>query len=206
MFCGARRAARRIATARDGAYGAVLGTASGAVSGASQAYVYRFARGVGGSAWSHHSNDIPFWFGALEAVAAGGPPVPKGNTRMLITTYLIAPLIRLSRQGDPPSQNRQYAHADYNLDLIAPLIRQCGRRGTNGRHGHPPGELCTHGSARRRLGRRPLACLYDRRTDLAAPRHGSAGWKRRFGRRAQSHARGGRACNPVCLLGRAPHV
>ena len=86
MFCGARRAARRIATARDGAYGAVLGTASGAVSGAYQAYVYRFARGVGGSAWSHHSNDISFWFGALEAVAAGGPPVPKGNTRMLITT------------------------------------------------------------------------------------------------------------------------
>ena len=114
MFCGARRAARRIAAARDGAAGAVpsaepsavpsavSGAMSGAVSGAvpsavsgvPQAYVYRFARGVGGSAWSHHSNDIPFWFGALEAVAAGGPPVPKGKTRMLITAYLITPLIR----------------------------------------------------------------------------------------------------------------
>ena len=98
MFCGARRAARRIAAARDGASGAVPGVVTGAVPGAvpgvPQAYVYRFARGVGGSAWSHHSNDIPFWFGALEAVAAGGPPVPKGKTRMLITAYLITPLIR----------------------------------------------------------------------------------------------------------------
>ena len=109
MFCGARRAARRIAAARDGASGAVpsaepsavpsavSGAMPGAVSGVPQAYVYRFARGVGGSAWSHHSNDIPFWFGALEAVAAGGPPVPKGKTRMLITAYLIAPLIRSCR-------------------------------------------------------------------------------------------------------------
>ena len=94
MFCGARRAARRIADARDGASGAVPSAVPSAVSGMPQAYVYRFARGVGGSAWSHHSNDIPFWFGALEAVAAGGPPVPKGKTRMLITAYLITPLIR----------------------------------------------------------------------------------------------------------------
>ena len=111
MFCGARRAARRIAAARYGASGAVPSAVPGAVSGVPQAYVYRFARGVGGSAWSHHSNDIPFWFGALEAVAAGGPPVPKGKTRMLITTYL----------GVQPSSG----HADDEALTIAMATSDC---------------------------------------------------------------------------------
>ena len=80
MFCGARRAAARTASI-----------------GRAPAYLYRFARGVGGSPWSHHSDDIPFWFGALEAVAAAGGDGDDAALASAMATHLV----KFTRTGAP---------------------------------------------------------------------------------------------------------
>ena len=87
MWCGARRAAHTHASATARAFtpltpieGNFDATHEPARVGApaASAFLYRFARGVGGAPMVHHSDDIPFWFDAREALdAAGALPVRR---------------------------------------------------------------------------------------------------------------------------------
>ena len=87
MWCGARRAAHAHASFGGGTVNA-------------SAYLYRFYRGVGGAPFVHHSDDIPFWFDATEALAAAGALAADLRLARRMSAHLAAFVVR----GDPAAE------------------------------------------------------------------------------------------------------
>ena len=106
MWCSALRTAARHAAASVAARaGSPTPPRSGADKSdgarreerAPAAYLYRFARGVGGAPMVHHSDDIPFWFDARAALAADGAV----SADYAVAAAMSAHLVAFAAHGDP---------------------------------------------------------------------------------------------------------
>jgi len=109
MWCGPRRAAHQHASARRSL---------------SAAYLYRFGRGVGGAKLVHHSDDIPFWFDARDALRDAGALPADFELARRMSSHLAAFVVAGDPGAEPCTGCGMQAHAWPAYTLEAPAALQ----------------------------------------------------------------------------------